>query len=229
MKKLLILVMITVIAFYFAACGKSEEDDSQTQPQDGDVQENVTVDGTKMLVAYFSYGENADLPSGADASASASIQVLNDELTGNTGIVADMIAEYTGADLFSIKTVEKYPDTYDATVQKGQEENNANVRPELATHIDNLEQYDVIFLGFPNWWYDMPMAVYSFLDEVDLSGKTVIPFVTSGGSGFSDTIDTISSMEPSATVREGISISGNSALNAKSEIENWLKESGYIK
>ena len=115
------------------------------------------------------------------------------------------------------------------TIDKGQEENNANARPELATHIENLEQYDVIFLGFPNWWYDMPMAIYSFLDEVNLSGKTVIPFVTSGGSGFSDTISTIANMEPEATVQEGISISGDSALDAGDEIEAWLKDSGYMK
>ncbi len=162
--------------------------------------------GTDMLVAYFSYAENADLPDGVDASATASIQVWGNETTGNTGVVAAMIAETTGADLFSIQTAEKYPDTYDATIDKGQEERNANARPELATHIENLDSYDVIFLGFPNWWGDMPMAMYSFLDEVDLSGKTIVPFVTSGGSGFSRTISTIESMEPGATVQEGLSI-----------------------
>ena len=181
---------------------------------------------SSLLVAYFSYAENAALPDDVDASASASIQPWNGALTGNTGVVADMIAQATGADLFSIRTVEQYPDTYDATIDQGQQEQSDGARPELATHLENLDSYDTIFLGFPNWWGDMPMAVYSFLDEVDLSGKTVIPFVTSGGSGFSNTISTIQQMEPQATVREGLSISGSSATGAQQQVESWLSELG---
>ena len=183
---------------------------------------------TNLLVAYFSYAENAELPDGVDASSTASIQVWNDEITGNTGVVAAMIADATGADLFSIETVEKYPDTYDETVDQGQEERNVGARPELATHVENLDSYDVIFLGFPNWWGDMPMAVYSFLDEVDLSGKTIVPFVTSGGSGFSDTISTIESMESGASVQEGLSVSGSSAAGAQDQVTEWLDGLGYI-
>lgn len=181
---------------------------------------------SSLLVAYFSYAENAALPDDVDASASASIQPWNGALTGNTGVVADMIAQATGADLFSIRTVEQYPDTYDATLDQGQQERSEGARPELATHLENLDSYDTIFLGFPNWWGDMPMAVYTFLDEVDLSGKTVIPFVTSGGSGFSNTISTIQQMEPQATVQEGLSISGSSATGAQQQVESWLSELG---
>lgn len=181
---------------------------------------------SSLLVAYFSYAENAALPDDVDASASASIQPWNGALTGNTGVVADMIAQATGADLFSIRTVEQYPDTYDATIDQGQQERSEGARPELATHLENLDSYDTIFLGFPNWWGDMPMAVYTFLDEVDLSGKTVIPFVTSGGSGFSNTISTIQQMEPQATVQEGLSIGASSATGAQQQVESWLSELG---
>ena len=181
---------------------------------------------SSLLVAYFSYAENAALPDDVDASASASIQPGNGALTGNTGVVADMIAQATGADLFSIRTVEQYPDTYDATLDQGQQEQSDGARPELATHLENLGSYDTIFLGFPNWWGDMPMAVYTFLDEVDLSGKTVIPFVTSGGSGFSNTISTIQQMEPQATVQEGLSIGASSATGAQQQVESWLSELG---
>lgn len=181
---------------------------------------------SSLLVAYFSYAENAALPDDVDASASASIQPWNGALTGNTGVVADMIAQATGADLFSIRTVEQYPDTYDATIDQGQQEQSDGARPELATHLENLDSYDTIFLGFPNWWGDMPMAVYTFLDEVDLSGKTVIPFVTSGGSGFSNTISTIQQMEPQATVQEGLSIGASSATGAQRQVESWLSELG---
>ena len=181
---------------------------------------------SSLLVAYFSYAENAALPDDVDASASASIQPWNGALTGNTGVVADMIAQATGADLFSIRTVEQYPDTYDAILDQGQQERSEGARPELATHLENLDSYDTIFLGFPNWWGDMPMAVYTFLDEVDLSGKTVIPFVTSGGSGFSNTISTIQEMEPQATVQEGLSIGASSATGAQQQVESWLSELG---
>ena len=181
---------------------------------------------SSLLVAYFSYAENAALPDDVDASASASIQPWNGTLTGNTGVVADMIAQATGADLFSIRTVEQYPDTYDATIDQGQQEQSDGARPELATHLENLDSYDTIFLGFPNWWGDMPMAVYTFLDEVDLSGKTVIPFVTSGGSGFSNSISTIQQMEPQATVQEGLSIGASSATGAQQQVESWLSELG---
>lgn len=181
---------------------------------------------SSLLVAYFSYAENAALPDDVDASASASIQPWNGALTGNTGVVADMIAQATGADLFSIRTVEQYPDTYDATIDQGQQEQSDGARPELATHLENLDSYDTIFLGFPNWWGDMPMVVYTFLDEVDLSGKTVIPFVTSGGSGFSNTISTIQQMEPQATVQEGLSIGASSATGAQQQVESWLSELG---
>ena len=134
--------------------------------------------GSNILVAYFTYGENADLGDNVDASSSASIQMLDGQVSGNTGVVASVIADLTGADIFSIRTVESYPDNYNDTIDQGQEEQQEDVRPELSGQIENLDSYDTIFLGYPNWWGDMPMAIYSFLDEYDLSGKTIVPFVT---------------------------------------------------
>lgn len=204
----------------------TETETEQSTEGTAEAESSEAAAQSSLLVAYFSYAENAALPDDVDASASASIQPWNGTLTGNTGVVADMIAQATGADLFSIRTVEQYPDTYDATIDQGQQEQSDGARPELATHLENLDSYDTIFLGFPNWWGDMPMAVYTFLDEVDLSGKTVIPFVTSGGSGFSNTISTIQQMEPQATVQEGLSISGSSATGAQQQVESWLSELG---
>lgn len=204
----------------------TETETEQSTEGTAEAESSEAAAQSSLLVAYFSYAENAALPDDVDASASASIQPWNGALTGNTGVVADMIAQATGADLFSIRTVEQYPDTYDATIDQGQQEQSDGARPELATHLENLDSYDTIFLGFPNWWGDMPMAVYSFLDEVDLSGKTVIPFVTSGGSGFSNTISTIQQMEPQATVQEGLSIGASSATGAQQQVESWLSELG---
>ena len=109
-----------------------------------------------------------------------------------------MIQDATGAELFSIRTEEPYPDNYDDTV-------------------------------FPNWWGDMPMAVYSFLDEYDLSGKTIAPFVTSGGSGFSGTVSEIETLEPDAEVQEGLSIGDSNVQDARGNVESWLQELGYMK
>lgn len=204
----------------------TETETEQSTEGTAEAESSEAATQSSLLVAYFSYAENAALPDDVDASASASIQPWNGALTGNTGVVADMIAQATGADLFSIRTVEQYPDTYDATLDQGQQEQSEGARPELATHLENLDSYDTIFLGFPNWWGDMPMAVYTFLDEVDLSGKTVIPFVTSGGSGFSNTISTIQQMEPQATVQEGLSIGASSATGAQQQVESWLSELG---
>lgn len=246
MKRLAVIFIVLALSFSLAACGGSAVTDgsdpettlrsSQTTEMEtsasaadmsGQSEEPVEEDGTNLLVAYFSYAENADLPDDVDASSSASIQVWDGETTGNTGVVAAMIAQTTGADLFSIQTVEKYPDTYDATLDAAQDEQSADARPELANPIENLDSYDVIFLGYPNWWGDMPMAVYSFLDEVDLSGKTIVPFVTSGGSGFSNTLSVIENMESGATVQEGLSVGGSSATDAQDRVNEWLSSLGY--
>ena len=131
-----------------------------------------------------------------------------------------MIAESTGAELFSIQTVEKYPASYDETVDQGQQERNADVRPELTTLPENLDAYDVIFLGFPNWWGDMPMAMYSFLEQVDLSGKTIVPFVTSGGSGFGKTVDGLRGSAKGAEIVQGKMMNRVS----KKEVEEWVNK-----
>ena len=186
--------------------------------------ETETAEGNGTLIVYFTYGENAPLADGVDASTSASIQYRGNDLTGNTGLVADMIANATGGELFAILTAEQYPNNYDDTLDVAQGEKGS--RLELASHIDSLDGYDTAFLGFPNWWGDMPMAVYSFLDEYDLSGKTIVPFVTSGGSGFSSTIRAIENAEPDATVLEGLSIGGSRAPQAENDVTEWLARLG---
>lgn len=101
-----------------------------------------------------------------------------------------MIQQETRGELFRIETEKTYPSDYDELVDYGREEPDEDSRPTLSSHVENMDEYDVVFLGYPNWWFDMPMAVYSFLDEYDFSGKTNIPFCTHGGSGFSNTVAT---------------------------------------
>ena len=197
------------------------EDEATAEPENEQI-------NSRMLVVYFTYAENAALAEDVDVSSSASIQQQNGTLTENTGLVASMIAETAGADLFSLHTVEQYPDTYSATVDQGQQERTDGVRPELTALPENLADYDVIFLGYPSWWSDMPMAVYSFLDAVDLSDKTIAPFVTSGGSGLAGTVGTIEELEPGSVVQSGLAIRDSDAAGAQEQVNAWLTELGYL-
>ncbi len=104
---------------------------------------------------------------------------------------------------------------------------NADARPELSSHVENMDQYDTILLGYPNWWGDMPMSIYTFLDEYDLSGKTIAPFITHGGSGLSGTPANIQDEEPHATVTDGLAVNGSSAKNSQSTVNEWLSEIGF--
>lgn len=234
MKKGMVFLLICFMLVFAAACGETEtSQNAQTGTSGEAVQASAETEASQgensnALIAYFTYAENAELPDGVDASASASIQVADGERTGNTGMVARMIQDAIGADLFSIRTEESYPDNYEDTVDQGQEEQAENARPRLTEQIENPDQYDTVFLGFPNWWGDMPMAVYSFLEEYDLSGKTIVPFVTSGGSGFSGTVSEIETLEPDAEVQEGLSIGASSVQDARNDVESWLRELGYM-
>lgn len=187
-------------------------------------------DGSKILIAYFTRVGNTDFSDDVDANSSASLLIKDGVLVGNTQNIANLIQQNMGGDMFLIKTSEKYPADYDKTVAQGKSENEKKARPALASRVENLDNYNVIFLGFPNWWYDMPMAVYSFLDEYDLSGKTIVPFCTSGGSGFSRSIDTIRKLEPKATVLDGFTARDSSMDNfSPDSVKNWLSGLGLPK
>lgn len=147
----------------------------------------------KTLVAYFSVPET----DGLDASSGASRVRVADQVMGSTRYVATVISQATGGDLFEIKTVHTYPGTHKALIDAAKAEADAKAHPKLASHITNLGDYDVVFVGFPNWWYDMPMPIYTFFEEYDFGGKTIIP-CTHGGSRFSDAIGTIRRLEKKA-------------------------------
>lgn len=147
--------------------------------------------------------------------------------SGNTENAAQIIAEKTDADIIELNPQELYSDSYTEVLDQAQEDMNNDARPELSTTIDNIDEYDTIFLGYPIWWGDCPMAIYTFLDEYDLSGKTIAPFCTSGGSGLSGTPEEIQDEEPNATVTEGLSISDSRSSNSRSQVQNWLSEIGF--
>ena len=189
---------------------------SSAQTQDAETSEAQASDGTAA--------EN----SGVDAVASASYTEIDGEALGRLRVIADMIQENVGGDLFSIHTSVVYPADGGELIDYVAQEQSENARPELTTHIENLDQYDTIFIGYPNWWADLPMAVYSFFDEYDFSGKTIIPFNVHNGSRFSRTIQTIEELEPDATVIEnGFTVNERDVADAAGEVASWLQELGY--
>ena len=173
--------------------------------------------GTNILVVYFSRtGEQY------------TVGVIDE---GNTAIVAKMIAEKTGADLYEILPEIDYPYTYAALTDAAKKEQNDNARPAIKNPLPNLTQYDTIFIGAPVWWGDWPMILYTFFESADLSGKNLVPFSTHEGSGLSGFDKKLSKACPDSTVLKGLAIRGNDCQNDKAGVEskvtNWLNELGY--
>nr|WP_296094458.1 flavodoxin [uncultured Dorea sp.] len=219
MKRFFALILAVTMMLTLAACQNSapaesvSEGDSETANST-----NVQTEGdSHMLVAYFSL-----------AGEQYGVGVIEE---GNTSIIAHMIAEQTGADLFEIEAVTPYPTSQSELLEVSQQEMADNARPEIAGTVDNMEDYDTIFIGYPNWWGDMPMIVYNFLESYDLSDKTIVPFCTHGGSGLSNTESTIADITD-GTMKDGFAIPGTTAQNdrdtARSEVTKWLKEGGVV-
>lgn len=172
---------------------------------------------TKGLIAYYSRAGN---------------NYVNGDIVnlrvGNTEVVANMIQKLTGSDIFHIDTVKTYPEGYQETTEVAREELRRNARPEITGHVDNMADYVVIYLGYPNWWGTMPMAVFTFLEAYDLAGKTIVPFCTHEGSGMGRSERDIGKLCPDARVLRGIAIKGGSVQSAENDISDWLKKLGEI-
>jgi flavodoxin len=157
--------------------------------------------GNKILVAYFSWG-------------------------GNTRGIAGEIHKQAGGDIFEIELVKPYSTNYNTVLDEAQKDQRAEARPELKTHVQNMAQYDVIFLGYPNWWASIPMPIASFLEEYDFSGKKIVPFCSHGGGRLGQSVSAIAKLSPKSTILEALSVhySGGSSLSG--DITAWLKKIG---
>ena len=196
--KLIVSILLTIIIF--TGCRLRSEGNNMTH---------------KSLVAYFS--RTGDQYS------------VGNITEGNTAIVAKIIAQKTGGDLFEIKVAQdNYPKDYTALTEYAQKELNQNARPEIVGKVENFDDYDTIFIGFPVWWGDKPMPVYTFIDSYNFSGKNIVPFCTHEGSGFCGT----QGMEKTgAKILKGLAMYGHVAQNdrakADKQVEEWLKSIGY--
>ena len=169
----------------------------------------------KCLIAYFSRkGQNY-----------VSGKIVDLEV-GNTEVMARMIQKITGGNMFYIETVKAYPKDYTETTEVAKNELRTKARPKLTGRVENMGAYDVISLGYPNWWGTPPMAVFTFLESYDFSEKTIVPFCTHEGSGMGHSEKDIAKSCSKATLLEGIAIHGTSSSSAGSEVSSWINKLG---
>ena len=160
--------------------------------------------GGKILIAYFSW-------------------------SGNTRGIAEEIQAQTGADLFEISPVHSYSTDYNTVLMEAQEDQHKQARPELSDHVPDMDDYDIILLGYPNWWASIPMPIASFLEEYDLSGKTIIPFCSHGGGRFGQSLTAIAKLAPDSVLGEGLSVHYSGGSSLSSDVAAWLKENGLTR
>ena len=244
MKRWVSLVLSALLLFSLAACG--DGDTSNAPPAES--HENMTSqapsetnrpdqsepvgsqepagqgegEGSHILIAYFTWADNTVVedPSSVDVDATTSASVL---APGNAAKLAAWIQEAVGGDLHSIVVEEPYSSDYDECLDRAAEEKADNARPALTTHVENMEDYDIVFLGFPNWWYTLPMPVLTFVEEYDWSGKTVVPFVTHGTGGLSSTIrDLTAALPEDTTILEPIGVYRPEVDTSQGAVQDWL-------
>lgn len=208
----------------------SSESDSKSSVTDTDGKNELTEskisvnvsEETKTLVVYFSQPETTDAEN-MTVEEDNSVVVINGEVMGNTQYAAYVIQQNTGADVFRVEPVTPYPTEHDVLVDMAAKEQESNERPQIKDTIENFDDYSTVYIGYPIWWSDMPMIMYTFFDEYDLSGKTIIPFSTHGGSGLAGTVSSICELEPDANVYDNaLSISRDDVQDAEQEITDWV-------
>lgn len=173
------------------------------------------------MVIYFSMPETTNPDNMTEEEANSTV-VIGGEVLGNTEYMAYVIKDTLGADSFRIEPQIPYPTDHQTLVDLALEEQSQNSRPAIAGQIENLDEYDTVFIGYPIWWSDMPMILYSLFEEYDFSGKTIVPFSTHGGSSFAGTPDTIAKLEPGAEILNGLTISRDRIQDAEQDIIDWV-------
>ena len=217
MRTLLTILMTTMMLLLTACGGGNAQTGADTSAQKETQTTSSARSDQRVLVAYFS---RADENTGGVGYIEK----------GNTKILAEMIAERTHGDIFEIKTVKPYPKEYRPATEAAKQEKEENARPEIVGELPDLSKYDVVFLGYPIWWSDMPMPVYTFLDRENFAGKIILPFCTHEGSGLSDTQRSIADVTK-ADVREGFALQGHIAQKspeeARTALYEWMSKQGY--
>lgn len=218
--KVISLAVMLVLTFSIYGCGdepenKEENDSAIESPDDNDNVEDETNNENKILIVYFSR-TGYNYPN----------QWLD---TGHTARVVGFISDLTGGDRFELVPEVPYPDNYQETVEIAREELDNNTRPKFKGSIDNIADYNIVFVGGPVWHGCMPMIIRTFYDTYDLSGKTIVPFSTHAGSGLGDCERLARSYYPEGNILTGLAVQGTNSANSKPDVEKWLKSIGIIK
>lgn len=243
MRRWMAAALAALMVLSLAACaGNQQEEQSASaeateQSQSASVQEEEEPASTEqqpeepsnaqesgVLVAYFSWADNAVIDGEVDAVASPSVTA-----PGNVQQLAQWVSERTGGDLFSIQVTEPYSSDWDACLERANQERAEDARPELTASVEQLERYDTVFLGYPNWWYGVPMALLSFLEENDLSDKQVYLFCSHGTGGLASSVEQIDEALPDSTaLSENVfDVYEEDASSSQQDILAWLEELGY--
>lgn len=253
MKKLLTPLMALALAIVFTACqaapsssvlsspapsessrlssavGESAASSQLAEPSEAPAESSAIegspeAAGSGVLIAYFSWAENAVLEEGVDAVTSPSVSD-----PGNVQQLAGWIQEETGGELFSIQVTDPYPSGWDACLERANQERGQDARPALVEpQVENLEQYDRVFLGYPNWWYGVPMALLTFLEENDLSGKDVYLFCSHGTGGLARSVEIITEAAPETNISDNIfDCYEEDAPVSQGDIQDWVAELGF--
>ena len=228
MKKWTSLLLALAMTLSLAACGDSGTQENTSEPpasvSGSTGEETPAPTGTEMPAE-----EPAEEPAESETSTtgdSSSVLITYFSWSGNTEQVAQIIQQETGGDLFEIAPATAHTDDYNELLDIAQQEQSDDARPELAGQVENWEQYDTIFVGYPNWWSDAPMAVYTFVESYDWSGKTLVPFNTSASGGFGRSLSGLEESASGATILDGLSFTERTLGDAQSEVTTWLDELG---
>ena len=250
MRRWMAVTLAAFMVLSLAACAGSQQEEQSAsaeateQSQSASVQEEEEPASTEqqpeepassteqpsnaqesgVLVAYFSWADNAVIDGEVDAVASPSVTA-----PGNVQQLAQWVSERTGGDLFSIQVTEPYSSDWDACLERANQERAEDARPELTASVEQLERYDTVFLGYPNWWYGVPMALLSFLEENDLSDKQVYLFCSHGTGGLASSVEQIDEALPDSTaLSENVfDVYEEDASSSQQDILAWLEELGY--
>ena len=232
MRRVFIVFLSLILVCSIAGCRNSEERKEQTSSSKSTAQKKndskTSADrqgNGKVLVAYFSWADNVKPDEDVDAVTSPSVTS-----PGNVQELAGWVQEETEGDLFSIRVKDPYPGNWDDCLERANEERGKDARPALEDRVENLDEYDVVFLGFPNWWYGVPMPLLSFLEENDLSGKQVYLYCSHGTGGLADSVNIITEALPDAEISEDVfDCYEEDAGSSEGEIKDWVSETGYGK
>lgn len=228
MKKWTSLFLALAMALSLAACGNSGTQENTSEPP-ASVSGSTAEETPAPTDTETPAEEPAEEPAESETSTtgdSSSMLIAYFSWSGNTEQVAQIIQQETGGDLFEIAPATPYTNDYNELLDIAQQEQSDNARPELAGQVENWEQYDTIFVGYPNWWSDAPMAVYTFLESYNWDGKTLIPFNTSASGGFGRSLSGLEESAPGASILDGISFTERNLGDTQSEVAAWLDELG---